>query len=283
MTEIVGGGGRRRRARGRGRARASWSRPTGRDSPIDVVFPVLHGPRGEDGAVQGMLELAGVPYVGAGVLGSAVGMDKAVQKVAVRRGRPVGGPVRGRARARVGGGSRGRVGAHRRVSASRSSPSPPRSGPRSASRRSTIPTSWPPAWTRRSGTRARRSWRRGSTGIREIECAVLGNDDPVASVAGEIVPTRSRVLRLRGEVPGRRRRAAADPRRPEAGRDASRSSGWRSTAFRAIECCGDGARRLLPARRRRGLGERDQHDPGVHAHLDVPQALGGVGPGLSAT
>lgn len=47
---------------------------------IDVVFPVLHGPMGEDGSVQGLLELAGVPYVGSGVLGSAVGMDKDVMK-----------------------------------------------------------------------------------------------------------------------------------------------------------------------------------------------------------
>lgn len=47
---------------------------------VDVVFPVLHGPMGEDGTVQGLLELAGVPYVGAGVLGSAVGMDKDVMK-----------------------------------------------------------------------------------------------------------------------------------------------------------------------------------------------------------
>src|SRR6266550_8866245 len=44
---------------------------------LDVVFPVLHGPYGEDGTVQGLLELANVPYVGAGVLASAVGMDKA--------------------------------------------------------------------------------------------------------------------------------------------------------------------------------------------------------------
>jgi D-alanine-D-alanine ligase len=49
-------------------------------SGFDVVFPVLHGPYGEDGTVQGLLELANVPYVGAGVLGSAVGMDKAVMK-----------------------------------------------------------------------------------------------------------------------------------------------------------------------------------------------------------
>lgn len=47
---------------------------------VDVVFPILHGPYGEDGTVQGLLELAGLPYVGAGVLGSAVGMDKVIMK-----------------------------------------------------------------------------------------------------------------------------------------------------------------------------------------------------------
>ena len=47
---------------------------------VDVVFPVLHGTYGEDGTVQGLLDLAGLPYVGSGVLGSAVGMDKDMQK-----------------------------------------------------------------------------------------------------------------------------------------------------------------------------------------------------------
>src|SRR5687767_15647910 len=47
---------------------------------LDVIFPVLHGPYGEDGTIQGLLELADVPYVGAGVLASAVGMDKATMK-----------------------------------------------------------------------------------------------------------------------------------------------------------------------------------------------------------
>ena len=47
---------------------------------VDVVFPVLHGPYGEDGTVQGLLKLADVPFVGAGVTGSAVGMDKDVMK-----------------------------------------------------------------------------------------------------------------------------------------------------------------------------------------------------------
>ena len=48
---------------------------------LDVIFPVVHGPLGEDGTIQGLLELAGVAYVGCGVLASAVGMDKAVMKV----------------------------------------------------------------------------------------------------------------------------------------------------------------------------------------------------------
>ena len=57
---------------------------------LDVVFPVLHGPFGEDGTVQGLLELANVPYVGAGVLASAVGMDKAVMKlVFAAKGLPI--------------------------------------------------------------------------------------------------------------------------------------------------------------------------------------------------
>ena len=51
---------------------------------VDVVFPILHGPFGEDGTIQGLLELADVPYVGAGVLGSAVGMDKDVMKRLLR-------------------------------------------------------------------------------------------------------------------------------------------------------------------------------------------------------
>jgi len=58
---------------------------------VDVVFPVLHGPFGEDGSVQGLLKVAGVPYVGAGVLGSAVGMDKEIMKRLFRgAGLPIG-------------------------------------------------------------------------------------------------------------------------------------------------------------------------------------------------
>ena len=58
---------------------------------VDVVFPVLHGPYGEDGTIQGLLELAGVPYVGAGVLASAAAMDKEfTKKLLAAEGLPVG-------------------------------------------------------------------------------------------------------------------------------------------------------------------------------------------------
>ncbi len=58
---------------------------------VDVVFPVLHGPMGEDGTVQGLLKLAGIPFVGSGVLGSSVGMDKDVMKRLFRdSGIPIG-------------------------------------------------------------------------------------------------------------------------------------------------------------------------------------------------
>src|SRR5437899_3303152 len=57
----------------------------------DVVFPVLHGPYGEDGTIQGLLDLAGIPYVGSGVLGSALGMDKEKMKRMFRdHGLPIG-------------------------------------------------------------------------------------------------------------------------------------------------------------------------------------------------
>lgn len=63
---------------------------TGWARDLDVLFPLVHGPMGEDGTLQGLLELAQIPYVGAGVLGSAVAMDKAVSKcLFVQAGLPV--------------------------------------------------------------------------------------------------------------------------------------------------------------------------------------------------
>ena len=60
---------------------------------VDVVFPVLHGPFGEDGTVQGLLECLDVPYVGAGVLASALCMDKVMFKELMAERRPAAGRV----------------------------------------------------------------------------------------------------------------------------------------------------------------------------------------------
>ena len=92
---LLGGGGRVEAKLAR-RSRATAVVPGAKESPmiqisprralgkVDVAFPILHGPFGEDGTVQGLLKLADVPFVGAGVLGSAVGMDKDVMKRLLR-------------------------------------------------------------------------------------------------------------------------------------------------------------------------------------------------------
>jgi D-alanine-D-alanine ligase len=157
---------------------------------LDVIFPVLHGPLGEDGTVQGLFELANVAYVGAGVLGSAVGMDKAMMKlVFTARGLPIcdyevvtkrdwkrdeRGTLTGLA-SRLGfpvfvkpanlgssvGISKAKHATELRVAIELAA---------SFDRKIVIEAAVPQA--------------------REIEVAVLGNDEPDASVPGEVVPSR---------------------------------------------------------------------------------------------
>ena len=160
----------------------------GSRAPIDVVLPVLHGPMGEDGAVQGMFELADVPYVGAGVLGSAIGMDKAVQKVLFAgAGLPVGPwePVREPEWLEDHDGVSARIEALG---------FPVFVKPATLGSSVGISKVHRPAELDAAMAEAFRFARKavveqGFEGVREIECAVLGNDDPVASVCGEIVPT----------------------------------------------------------------------------------------------
>src|SRR5215213_10406261 len=64
----------------RGLTRLGMDSEAGRSEALDVIFPVLHGTYGEDGTIQGLLEMAGVPYVGCGVLASSCGMDKVTMK-----------------------------------------------------------------------------------------------------------------------------------------------------------------------------------------------------------
>ncbi len=157
--------------------------------PLDVVFPVLHGPFGEDGTVQGFFELVGVPYVGAGVTASAVGMDKAMTKDIFRaHGLPI---------------------LSHRVFLRKQWQTNPEAVIAECEAAIAYPMFVKPANLGSSvgihKAKNRPALQAGledaagydrklivEQGIeaREIEVSVLGNDDPIASVPGEIIPSR---------------------------------------------------------------------------------------------
>jgi D-alanine-D-alanine ligase len=157
--------------------------PTARQ-PVDVVFPVLHGTYGEDGTVQGMLEMAGLPYVGAGVLGSAAGMDKDVMKRLFRdNGLPVVDWIL-LLRSDLDG-------AREKIEQAFGYPvfvKPANLG-------SSVGISKAhDAKELEQGLELAASFDRRiiverAVDVRELECAVLGNDKPIASVPGEVVPS----------------------------------------------------------------------------------------------
>ncbi|MBB6091395.1 D-alanine-D-alanine ligase [Povalibacter uvarum] len=158
-----------------------------RGAGLDVIFPVLHGPHGEDGTVQGLLELAGVPYVGAGVLGSAVGMDKDVMK---RLLRDAGIPVARFAVARHSEYRRDPAAVLTRADAL-GYPlfvKPANLGSSVGVTRVLSRAQLPSALQTAFAYDLKVILEESITG-REIECSVLGNDAPVASVPGEIVVT----------------------------------------------------------------------------------------------
>ena len=151
-------------------------------SKFDVVFPVLHGPFGEDGTVQGLLKLANVAFVGPSVLGSAVGMDKDMTKRLLRdAGIPIG----------------------KFLAATKTDPV----SFKSAKKQLGIPLFIKPANLGSSvGVYKIKNEKEFDAAIssafkfdtkilieefikgREVECAVLGNENPIASVVGEIIP-----------------------------------------------------------------------------------------------
>lgn len=152
---------------------------------LDVIFPVLHGPHGEDGTVQGLLKLAGIPFVGADVLGSAVGMDKDVMKRLLRDAGIAIAPFRTVTRTMD-----------------------PKVAATDAISEFELPVFVKPANLGSSvGITKAHTTAELLEGIeaafdydtkvilekfvsgREIECAVLGNDEPEASVPGEIRPS----------------------------------------------------------------------------------------------
>ena len=143
---------------------------------VDVVFPVLHGPFGEDGTVQGLLELAGVPYVGAGVLGSALAMDKDVFK-AVMRDRGV--PVTRNVTLRRGQAPESPFGYPVFVKPARLGSSV---GISKVASEDELPAAVELAFQHDEKVLVEEF----VDGV-EVECGVLGNDQPLASLPGEIV------------------------------------------------------------------------------------------------
>jgi D-alanine-D-alanine ligase len=143
---------------------------------VDVVFPVLHGPFGEDGTVQGLLELAGVPYVGAGVLGSALAMDKDVFK-AVMRDRGI--PVTRNITLRPGQAPENPFGFPVFVK-------PARLGSSVGITKVTSEAELPPAVELAFEHDEKVLVEEFVSGV-EVECGVLGNEEPLASLPGEIV------------------------------------------------------------------------------------------------
>ena len=173
------------------RERAATASRAAAPIAVDVLFPIVHGHGGEDGSLQGLLELAGLPYVGSGVAGSAIQMDKEIAKRllaaaghagdalarAARRIELARDPkrvaTRRRRRARPAGlreaGELGLLGRH----------------PEGRGRCTRCRARWP----RRAATTPSCS-SSAAIDAREIEVAVLGNDEPEASVPGEIRPRR---------------------------------------------------------------------------------------------
>ncbi len=154
---------------------------------VDVIFPVLHSPMGEDGTIQGMLELSGIPYVGSGVLGSAVAMDKAMAKsVLAGAGLPQGD---WRLVARRDW-ERDPERMTEAIAATIGFPcfvKPANMGSSVGVSKAHDPSELPAAMLT-AGHHDRRILIERAINAREIEVSVLGNDDPIASVAGEIVP-----------------------------------------------------------------------------------------------
>ena len=152
---------------------------------VDVIFPVLHGTYGEDGSIQGLLELANVPYVGAGVLGSAVGMDKDVMKRLLRdAGLPIVDYWSLR-KSEIDSFIEKRSG---------ELPYPVFVKPANLGSSVGITKVHGPDELRKAleaaGEYDRKIVVERGVDAREIELSVLGNDDPIASAPGEILPSR---------------------------------------------------------------------------------------------
>ena len=156
---------------------------SGFSQAVDVVFPILHGPFGEDGTVQGLLKLADIPFVGAGVLGSAVGMDKDVMKRLLRDAQI---PIADFMVARSGE----PVPDYADVTEAFGSPffvKPANMGSSVGVYKVHTQEEYTQAVEGAFEYDLKIIIEESING-REIECSVLGNEDPIASVPGEVIP-----------------------------------------------------------------------------------------------
>jgi len=158
-----------------------------RDNKIDVVFPVLHGCNGEDGTIQGLLELAGIPYVGSGVLGSALGMDKAYARIIFEK--------EGIPQCKYLVFSRKQIEQETEDVLNKieeALPYPCFIKPSNAGSSVGVSKAHDRAELETALELAARYDRRimieEFLDAKEAECAILGNDDPIASTVGEVVP-----------------------------------------------------------------------------------------------
>jgi D-alanine-D-alanine ligase len=154
----------------------------GKTCKLDVIFPILHGPLGEDGTAQGLLKLAGLPFVGSGVLGSAAGMDKDVMKRLLRDGGvPIGGFISLKSHEALPdfAGIAGKLGLPFFVKPANMGSSVGVSKVRNKGEYA--------AAAREAFAYDRKIIFEEFILGREIECAVLGNSEPRASVPGEVI------------------------------------------------------------------------------------------------
>jgi D-alanine-D-alanine ligase len=160
---------------------------------VDLIFPVLHGTFGEDGTIQGLLELADIAYVGAGVLGSACGMDKHIMKELFRA---AGLPLVKHVTILRGDWETSPAKAQRLIESKLKYPvfvKPANLGSSVGISKVRNRAELAPAMKEAARYDRKLVIEQGVGGkqrkAREIECSVLGNDKPAASIAGEIVPS----------------------------------------------------------------------------------------------
>src|SRR5271157_4457265 len=173
---------------------ANLRRASDRAIDVDVIFPVLHGTFGEDGTIQGLLELADIAYVGAGVLGSSAGMDKDIMKSLFRA---AGLPIVKHVTVLRGQFERGPKKVEKQVESKLKYPvfvKPANLGSSVGISKAHDRKELGPAIAEAAKFDRKVVIEEGVGGkknkAREIECSVLGNDNPKASVAGEIVPCK---------------------------------------------------------------------------------------------